>query len=464
MKRTALLSLAIAIAFFSLAAARRRAVSPPTPTLPAIRIERSMVITDPGVIDGITFERVVQTLIERGGANMTPLQLYRQWFDTQNPKPGMAVVDAPHCDDFTTNGLPSFNGFYRRCPTPEGILATTDPFTAHEYTTTGITNRFDQTPADGSNCGQYRILFARTNGTAQGSFLHIIFEGVLPNPTPSAGIAACRPVAQFWADLTKIDSVAERRAKVEQFFFDGIPGFAPMLRIEHFNNGGRIRTKQVSTFHEGIPRFFQFVIEKRCANATCRLIMQPDVLENMPSTDLYDASLVRPLGPQFRDDFIANIATLARKDLNFFHNIAAKYLEADSDPVADKFSFSADEAFTLGVTGSAAGKEFESRIKAELQRIGSTLTPRQIMGRADMQNCTGCHGGNVNLGEGIFFPAASPIADSHVMQTLVNVTENGQIVQRFDISPALRDVFAPARVRVLQNFLAAGIPPPDHTN
>jgi len=30
-------------------------------------------------------------------------------FDTQNPKPGLAVADAPHCDDFLIDGQPSFN-------------------------------------------------------------------------------------------------------------------------------------------------------------------------------------------------------------------------------------------------------------------------------------------------------------------------------------------------------------------
>ena len=113
-----------------LIAARRHAVSPPSaPVVPQIDIARSLVVTDPDVISGITLQRVLQALIDRAGVNMTPLQLYQQWLDTQNPKPGMAAADAPHCDDFITDGKPSFNGFIRRCPTPEGILATTDPFT-----------------------------------------------------------------------------------------------------------------------------------------------------------------------------------------------------------------------------------------------------------------------------------------------------------------------------------------------
>src|SRR5689334_4567401 len=213
MRRVALL----AGCLFLAVAARHRVVAPPAPA--PIDIRRSLVITDPAILDAFDFERVLQALT--AGTSTTPLSLYRQWFDTQNPKPGLAVADAPHCDDFTTNGKPSFNGYPRRCPTPEGVLATSDPFAAHDYTPIGITNRFDLTPADGSNCGQYRITYAKTTvQLSAGEMLHIIFEPVLPNPNPAAGLAGCRPVAQFWADLTGVDSMTERRARIEHFFFD----------------------------------------------------------------------------------------------------------------------------------------------------------------------------------------------------------------------------------------------------
>ncbi len=56
------------------------------------------------MLTGFGFERVMQTLTDRSGTTTTPLALYRQWFDTQNPKPGLAAADAPHCDDFITDG------------------------------------------------------------------------------------------------------------------------------------------------------------------------------------------------------------------------------------------------------------------------------------------------------------------------------------------------------------------------
>src|SRR5213078_3402586 len=133
MRKTAL-GLLLLVGSLFVIAARHRAAAPPSPQPPFIEITRSLVITDPAILDAFDFQRVLQTLIDRSGATTTtPLTLYRQWFDTQNPKPGLAVADAPHCDDFLTDGKPSFNGYPRRCPPPEGILATSDPFTAHDY-------------------------------------------------------------------------------------------------------------------------------------------------------------------------------------------------------------------------------------------------------------------------------------------------------------------------------------------
>ena len=435
-------------------AARRRVVSPP-PAPPPIDIMRSMVIVDPAILQAFDFQRVLQTLVDRGGATATtPLGLYQQWFDTQNPKPGLAVANAPHCDDFAANGKPSFNGFPRRCPTPEGILATTDPFAAHDYTAIGITNRFDLTPADGSNCGQYRIVFARTTGKPD-ELLHIIFEPVLPNPNPAAGAAGCRAVAQFWADLSTVDSMTERRARLEHFFFEGIDGFVPVLRPEHFAAGaGRIRTSQrQSGAPGGIGRFYQFQLQQQGS----RLLVVPGLLENLPYGSLYNAATPLPFGPEYRQFFISQIATLAIRDVNgFFDRIPDKYLLHESFPENVPNAFAGDAAFNVA-RNTPDGQAFEAAITAELQRIGSGISVQDVLARADLQNCHGCHIGQVPVGEGVVFPAG--FGAQHISETLV--TADG--VTRFKISAALRDVFAPHRAKILTDFLA-GNPLPVHSN
>ena len=183
-KPVVILFVAAAVVLLSVGA-RHRVVTPPG-SIP-LDVHRSLVLTDLNDTVGFTLQRVLQALITDSGAtDTTPLSMYRQWFDTQNPKPGLAMADAPHCDDFMTNGMPSFNGFPRRCPTPEGPLAASNPFATKtvvggDYTPMGVINRFDLTPADGSNCGRYRIIFANTTKHPPFEKLHIMFDAVLPN-------------------------------------------------------------------------------------------------------------------------------------------------------------------------------------------------------------------------------------------------------------------------------------------
>jgi hypothetical protein len=447
---------AILLGSVTLVSARHRASVPPAKPI-TIDPFRSLVVTDPGIVDGFDFERVLRTLIDRSGATATtPLSLFRQWFDTQNPKPGLAMADAPHCDDFLTGGKPSFNGFPRRCPTPEGVLATADPFPGHEFTAIGITNRFDLAPLDGSNCGQYRLIFARTTVKPRET-LHIIVEAVLPNPKPSDGLAGCRAVAQFWADLSGVDSMTERRARIQHFFFDGIDGFAPVLRPEHFGTGaGRIRTLQVQPdAPSGVGRFYQFQLLRQDS----RLLVVPGLLEDTPYGPLLNAAAAQPLGPQYRQHFLSQIATLAIRDVNgFFEKTPDQYLIHESFP-EDGFplTFNIFENFKAGAS-TAEGQAFNTAIAAELQRVGSSITVNNLMDRAMLQNCHGCHVGlTFAIGDGIVFIGG--VVESHVTERQVPVGN----ATRFEISPGLRDVFAPNRARILSDFLA-GKPLPVHSN
>jgi hypothetical protein len=435
-------------------AARRRVVSPP-PAPPAIDIMRSMVIVDPNILQAFDFQRVLQTLVDRSGATATtPLSLYQQWFDTQNPKPGLAVANAPHCDDFVTDGKPSFNGFERRCPTSEGMLAKTDPFAGHDYTAIGITNRFDLTPVDGSNCGQYRIIYAKTAPQEGSLKLHVIFEAVLPNPWPQLGTAGCRAAAQYWADLSTIDSVTERRARVERFFFDGVDGYEPVLMPSHFApETGRIRTSQLSPVNP-FPRFYQFNLQRDGA----RLLVVPGLLADMPFSLLYNATLPDPRGTEFQQLLVSQVATLAaRGDFNaFFDNVPDKFLMHESNSRDDFRTWDLADG-VIPVQDTAEEKAFKDAITAELHRIGSNLTANQIITRNGLLSCHGCHNGGAQLsvGDGVFFPTS--FAD------FAHIDEGFGGGGGFQISPGLRNGFAPARAKILRDFLF-GNPLPVHSN
>lgn len=446
--------LSVLVLTLFVAASRRRPAGPAAPAAP-LEINRSFAITDPAILDGFSFERVLNAVVER--TDTTALQLYQQWFDTQNPSPGLVVAAAPHCDDFGTKGEPSFNGFPRRCPTPEGVLATSQPFVPPHYIPVALINRFDLTPVDGSNCGQYRLIFARTIRSGPLDRVNLIFEPVLPNPNPAAGLAGCRPIAQFWADLSGVSSISERRARLEAFFFAGFPGFAPVIHAHHFGNtgGGSIRSLHYTGGAVVGPRFYQFRLDKNCNGGGCTLMMQPDVLENTVTGRLFDGNESSPAAQQFRREFLRHVETLAIRDVNlYFMNIPREFLLAESDPGGGDYAGLYNLTFLIGHL-SAEGRAFNADIQRELNRIGSRLTPFDIITRAETQACIGCHLTAGSIGGGTSFPRPG-FPFEHVSEAL---REPGEAGFRFAISPAMRNVFIPHRMKILQQFLATGTPP-----
>jgi hypothetical protein len=269
---------------------------------------------------------------------------------------------------------------------------------------------------------------------------------VLPNPNPSAGIDGCRGVAQFLADLSGVDSSAERRARIERFFFDGLGNFQPVLHPAHFTkaSGGGIRTLQATS---PTPHFFQFHLQQQSS----RLLMVPGTLENIANPVLYNAAVATPLGAEFRQFFISQVATLAINDVNgFYERIPEKYLLGES--VGDNAQSETNQGMSV-----AEGQAFKNAMSAELQRIGSNLTANDVLLRVNMQGCLGCHGAGTNIGNGLVFPRAQ--GGSHVSEQMETTADGTRHV----ISPALRDVFAPNRAKILADFLA-GKPLPAHSN
>lgn len=449
MMRIVAFSTAVFLTLVAATAPGRRHSAAPPPQI-TLDPERSFVITDQALLEGFTFQRVLDQLVARGGVpNLTTAQLYRQWFDTQNPKPGMADPSGPHCDDFTTNGTPSFNGFPRRCPTLEGMLAAS-PFTSTEYFPIALVNRFDQAPADGSNCGQFRLIFARRVPFPQR--LHIIFEPVLLNPNPSAGLAGCRAVAQFWAGLTNISSPDDRRAKLESFYFDGLAGFPPAIDPPNFDaaSGGGIRTSEIDA--NSSFRMYQFRLTKDCSSA-CTLRMTPDVLQNFPFGPLFDSSKNLPLTQAFQDAFVEQVPNLAVHDVNeFFVDTPRQFLMAESNPLDSQPVFLFEQPFR---NSKATNPAFSNRIQDKLTAIGSTLSPDDIVNRAELMDCIGCHLGTGPIGGGLVFPRSV----DGVQQVADNATEPGETGPRYVISSAMRDVFIPHRMKILMDFLNSGKAP-----
>jgi hypothetical protein len=454
-------SLIVVDALFLLGA-RTRAVRSPSPPLPApLSITRSFEVTDKPIAGAFTLDRVLGQLIARSGVNMTPDQLIRQMFDTQNPKPGVVDAASPHCDDFLTNGAPSFNGFPRRCPTPEGKLASV-PDLAQQFFTIGVINRFDQTPPDGANCGQYRMVFAhRDDATAASTLVrrHLIFEAVLPNPHPEMGIAACRPVAQFWADLSAIDSMEERRARLDHFFFEGLDGFAPVIDSPNFATSGGIRTLQ-QAFDNGVLniRFYQFRLAKECATS-CTLRFVPDVLENTPYGLLFAAADTSEKARAAREELLRQVPDLTIEDLNLMKmRMPREYLMVESHPHEN----AAEDFFANAVTQAATtaeGAAYRGQIETAIAAAGSSISSTELLNRAEEMTCVGCHGfnGAVDFGGAVKLVIGFQ-GDQMISEDILADGEAGPNT-RYGIDPIIEKQFAPHRLKILQDFLRDGTPP-----
>ena len=401
-----------------------RHVKGPSAVTTTLDIHRSLIVTDQVILDpAFSFKTVMDQITATSGTNVTSLQLFQQWWSTENQGPGSTA----RCDDELTGGVASFNGFPWACPRAEGAQASLNPFTPatnnpNGYVPIALTNRFDLAPTDGANCGEYRIIYARNSGiTSTTNRNLVIFEAVLPNPDPSSGLEACRPVAQFWADLSSVDAVSERVARLQQFYFGGIPGFEPVIRADHFGarltslgHGaarGQIRSNQFMQ-SPWLLREWRLVVDNRGLNRKLRMV--PVTVKTNPWGASFNTASTDARSVSFRSEFVEKTGQLAASSLMGIS------VDVDDD-------FNAGQSVSQGAennygthfdAGVSSDPSFSNAIAQELSAIGNTtLTPRNVVDRALTQSCAGCHrlSDGAALGDGLVWPA-SPIRFVHVTE------------------------------------------------
>ncbi len=430
-----------------------------------INIRRSLVVTEQPMLAGFSYQRVLNQLVAQSGvAGMTATALHQQWWDTQNPGPGLGR--GVHCDDTvdTTYG-PVINGYPYSCrgTLAEGADATCDPFAVGspcEFIPIALFNRFDLAPLDGSNCGEHRIVYARaagrTNSTARNL---VIFEATLPNPHPGQGLKGCKKIADFWGDLSKNDSMTSRAAALENFYFNGLANIPPVVHVNHFGNNpnsfGQIRTNQFVQPAPISPRFWslrEFKLLKTCVAAACDLTMVPVTNKTNPFGPLFNAAWTDPNAAAFQAYFPSVAADLSattlaglRMDIPDIYNSAQSQASGSTET---------NYLLNFGTAPSA----FRSALDSQLATLGSTLTPDDIVARAQTQSCAGCHrfSNNANLGGGLSWPAALGFVHVSEKDSDLEVVDG---VTRFKISPALENAFLPHRKIVLDGYI--NNPPPN---
>lgn len=425
---------------------------------------RSLAVTEEKIVSAFPLEDVLKQLISQAGAPTSPKALFNQWFDTFNKQASGVVPWSPHCDDEITGSVPSFNQFPWDCPRKEGAEATTDPFDdlgdPDAYIPIGLFNRFDLAPKSGETCGEYRIVYARQSGvpTHGGNPRNLlIFEAVLPNPHPECGIEACRPVAEFWAKLTEIDDLGTRAKMLREFYFDGLPGFKPVVHIDHYganlssggygNSMGQIRTNSFIE-RKWMLREFKLVNDCRCTDdvkaSSCRLAMLPITTKANPYPKLWSSSFSDPRQPAFQSSVTSQVASLAVPDINGFGYEVSDQFNSGQSIAEAGFPDTNDYVMFMNPV-------FRNDVQLALTAIGSPLLPEHIADRATVLSCGGCHelSNGRDLGDGITWPFSRRFV--HVDES--TGLEVGPDGDRWPISHALTKVFLPFRQKILEGFL-----------
>ncbi|MBU8895280.1 hypothetical protein DRW03_06905 [Corallococcus sp. H22C18031201] len=413
----------------------------------------SLIVTDTAILVNFSFQRVMTQLVAQSGVpGLTPLRLFQEWWDTNNSAPGLGL-GGPHCDDAGFEGQAALNLFPYLCARIEGTQATLNPFDpnakAPAYVPAAVVNRFDLAPANGSDCGEYRIVFVKRTGMTDPSNRNLlIFEAVLPNPNPAQGLNGCRPVADLWAKLSTVPDAAERSKMLSNFYFEGLAGFMPVVHIDNYGNrSGPVATGQVRTNQFMAPPWTlrEYKVRQQfCSGVTpCAMRFIPVTVKTNPGATLFSLFSGHPQAPAFQSTaFPSQVPFLAFNDLNLFN-----YSVADSFNSGESNAQGTDNDYIQSFGFSTS--PFRTTIQARLTATGSTLSPVDMIARAQALSCAGCHqlSNGANLGGGLSWPFSAGF--THVSEQ----QETGPFGPRFQISTALTGTFLPHRKAVLETFL-----------
>jgi hypothetical protein len=416
---------------------------------------RSLAVTEKSILTRFSLQRVLTQLASQAGTpSITALQLFQQWWDTQNPKPG--TYAGPHCDDTVDAQLGSVvNGYPYRCRNgAEGAQYNCDPFapsSACAYVPIGLFNRFDQAPENGAHCGEYRIVYAKESGVASTSDRNLlIFEAVLPNPHPQQGLKGCQQIVDTWGDLSSVSSVSARATALEHFYFDGSGVIGPVISVTNFGDNplsaGQIRTNQFSNTTTGWS-LREFKLLRSCSGGSCT------APRFTPVSDKNNA-----FGPLFSPtSTLSNAAAFVSFFPSQVPSLTSTSLAALDISVPDVFNTGQSQA-----SGATAAEmryvdqlgplpsTLRSSVQSALTSAGSSLTVDDILLRAQALTCAGCHrlNNNVALGGGLTWPAS--LGFTHVTERETEIV-GGE--ERYRISDTLINVLLPARQQILEDFI-----------
>jgi hypothetical protein len=399
-------------------------------------------------LKNFSFETVMNQIMTTGKSKQSALSFYDQLLNTLNDPPCTGTI----------------NGFPVECPRPEGILASTNPFTGDGkvkggvLTPVALVNRFDLAPSNGANCGEYRAVFGMHDLPSGVARFLMIFEATMPNPAfPKQGLTACLPIAQFWDNLSAPGITQETFvSQLQDFYFKGLagakgnPDFPPVISAANYGIGfpSNTNTGQIRTNFLDAPaidwQLRQFEISQVCdESGDCTLTGNNVFVGNNPFGGLF----AKGGNATFQSEFISQVKALSVDTIPL---ISMTTPNVDNAGQSDESDSSNDYACLAG-EGKGVGDFFcnsnpsntslVKAIQAELTKLGKTkLTPLDILQRATTQSCAGCHqlSPGTALGGGLTWPQS---------EGFTQINEEGQQ------SLALTGTFLPFRSTVLTSFI-----------
>jgi hypothetical protein len=349
----------------------------------------------------------------------------------------------------------TINGYPYLCRNgAEGTQASCDPFAVGSpcaYIPIGLFNRYDQAPENGAHCGEYRIVYAKESGIASTADRNLlIFEAALPNPHPQQGLKGCQKIIDTWADLTPENDIQARAAVLENFYFTGQGAVGPVVSIGNYGDNalgaGQIRTNQFSNTTTGWS-LREFKLYRTCSGSACtRLSFVPVTDKNNAFGPLFDPSSTFATAPAFRSYFPSQVSslngnTIPGLDISTPGTFNTAQSQASGASAAE---------MRYSVQFGTGPSSLRTNLQTQLSSLGSTLTPDDIVARAQTQSCAGCHrlSNNVALGGGLIWPAS--LGFTHVTERQTEVVAGET---RFVISDTLLNQLLPARKAIFEDFL-----------
>jgi hypothetical protein len=400
---------------------------------------RTVMETNQQALSNLSLRGTLSAALANAGiSSVEAVDVYHSLIDSYNQAPGRDS-SLRHCDDQTTGGQPSLNGFPLACPRLEGQLFDN----IDSWFPLAFVNRLDLAPADGSNCGQQRIIFANNDGGR----MFIILEAQIPNPSPECGVSACLPLAEFWDSLATVDDAGERGQRLtDAFLSSGTGPIAAFMNARHLGpEGGQIRTNNFNDF--------QWTLREFNLQPEPNVLPLPVSVGEAPNGELWDDNSGQPRGEECRQSFLDALPNLFSDNLA---TLGFPVAQACEDAESPNDFFRQDYASHL----SFGTGEFRNQIEAAVS--GTGLSADDIANRARFAgSCMGCH---IESGGAFLGRVSAPFSNDFVQVSEFATERCDGGGTCFGISEALRTVFLPHRVNVQRNFIEAGLTcgaPPD---